>query len=70
MTNIESMIDKDGNKLYAFVMLLMINELYVSASIILAESIKNSGCVADLVILIDNSISEKAMVLSLWVFTL
>jgi len=59
MTNIESMIDKDGNKLYAFVMLLMINELYVSASIILAESIKNSGCVADLVILIDNSISEK-----------
>lgn len=59
MTFIDSMIDTNGNKLYAYVMLLILNETYVSAALILAESLKNSGCLADLVILIDEHISMK-----------
>ncbi len=59
MSFIDSMIDTNGNKLYAYVMMLILNETYVSPALILAESLKNSGCLADLVILIDEHISVK-----------
>lgn len=59
MTFIDSMIDINGKKLYAYVMMLILNETYVPAALILAESLKNSGCLADLVILIDEHITDK-----------
>jgi hypothetical protein len=58
MTLFDDMIEKDGKKIYAYVMFLIIDETYFPASIVLAESIKNSGCLADLVIMIDNNISD------------
>ena len=40
--NFDSMINKDGTKKYAYIMLLMISDTYVPASIVLAESLKKS----------------------------
>lgn len=54
--NFDSMINKDGTKKYAYVMLLMISDTYVPASIVLAESLKKIGCLADLVIMVDEDI--------------
>lgn len=59
--NIDLMINKDGSRKYAYVMLLMINEKYVPASIVLAESLKKIGCLADLVMMIDENISEDTV---------
>ena len=59
--DIESMINKDGTKKYAYVMLLMIDEKYVPASIVLAESLKKIGCLADLVVMIDENINDKTV---------
>jgi len=59
--NIDSMINKDGSRKYAYVMLLMINEKYAPASIVLAESLKKIGCLADLVMMIDENISEDTI---------
>ncbi len=59
MVLIDNMINPNGNKLYAYIMMLILNETYVPAAFILAESLKNSGCLADLVIFIDDSISKK-----------
>lgn len=59
--NIDLMINKDGSRKYAYVMLLMINEKYVPASIVLAESLKKIGCLADLVMMIDENISEDVV---------
>jgi len=55
------MINKDGSRKYAYVMLLMINEKYAPASIVLAESLKKIGCLADLVMMIDENISEDTI---------
>jgi hypothetical protein len=54
--NFDSMINKDGTKKYAYIMLLMIGDEYVPASIVLAESLKKIGCLADLVIMVDEQI--------------
>ncbi len=59
MVLIDNMINQNGDKLYAYVMMLILNETYVPASLILAESLKNCGCLADLVIFIDHTISKK-----------
>jgi len=54
--NFNSMINKDGTKKFAYVMLLMLTDEYVPPSIVLAESAKKIGCLADLVILVDEKI--------------
>ena len=54
--NFNSMINKDGTKKFAYIMLLMLTDEYVPPSIVLAESLKKIGCLADLVILIDEKI--------------
>jgi hypothetical protein len=58
--NIKQMINENGEKQYAYVMLLMINEDYIPGALILAESLRNIGCLADLVIMIDETISIEA----------
>lgn len=50
------MINKDGTKKFAYIMLLMLTDEYVPPSIVLAESLKKIGCLADLVILVDEKI--------------
>jgi len=54
--NFNSMINKDGTKKYAYVMLLMLTDEYVPPAIVLAESLKKIGCLADLVILVDSQV--------------
>ena len=56
-----NMIDNDGNKKYAYITFLIINELYVPASIILAESLKKIGSLSELVIMIDENISNETI---------
>lgn len=51
------MIETNGNKNYAYVTLLILNELFTSAAIVLAESLRKIGSLAELVIMIDESIT-------------
>lgn len=51
--NFDSMINKDGTKKYAYIMTLFGSDEYVPPAIVLAESLKKIGCLADLVILVD-----------------
>jgi hypothetical protein len=55
---LKDMIDEHGKKKYAYVTMLIINELYAPASIVFAESLKKIGSLAELVIMIDNNISK------------
>ncbi len=61
MTILSDMINKNGNKEFAYVMLLMLNETYVPGSIVLSESLRNSGCMADLVLMVDKNISVQTV---------
>ncbi len=54
--NFNTMINKDGTKKFAYIMLLMLTDEFVPPSIVLAESAKKIGCLADLVILVDEQI--------------
>ncbi len=58
---IDKFIKSNGDKKYAYVMLLMIDEKYVSASLVLAESMRKTACLADLVVMIDETISEETI---------
>ena len=55
---IDIMIRNDGSKKYAYVTLLMILDIYASPAIILAESIRKLGSLADLVVLLDKGVSK------------
>jgi hypothetical protein len=55
------MIDNNGKKEYAYITMLIINELYTPAAIVLAESLKKIGSLAELVIMIDNNISDNTI---------
>lgn len=55
-----TMFDENGNKLYAYVTLVMMGDRYVSGAIVLAYSIRKLGTNADLVILITHDVSENA----------
>ncbi len=61
MTIFSDMINKNGSKEFAYVMLLMLNETYVPGSIVLSESLRNSGCMGDLVMMVDKSISQETI---------
>lgn len=53
------MISFDGNKNYAYVTLIMIEDIYIAGAIVLAESIRKLGSLADLVVIVTNSISNE-----------
>jgi len=55
------MIDNNGKKNYAYVTMLIINELYSPASIVLSESLKKIGSMAELVIMIDKNIRKSTI---------
>ena len=55
----EKMVDSNGKNIYAYVCLVMLGDLYISAAIVLAQSLINSGSKADRVVLVTPDISEE-----------
>jgi len=55
----EKMRDSNGNNIYAYVTLVMLGDLYISAAIVLAQSLINCGSEADRVVLVTNDVSEE-----------
>lgn len=52
------MVDEHGNKLYAYVTLIMLGDRYIPGAIVLAHSIKRLDSQADLVVLVTPDVSE------------
>lgn len=53
----DDMMNSDGSKNYAYVTLVMIGDLYISAAIVLAESLRKLDTKADLVVLVTPDVS-------------
>ena len=51
------MIDEHGNKLYAYVTLVMLGDRYIPGAIVLAHTIKRLDSQADLVVLVTSDVS-------------
>ena len=60
---IDGIINENGNYNYAYVVILVQNDVYASASIVLAESLRKIGCLGDLVIMVDKKISSQTIAL-------
>jgi hypothetical protein len=56
----EKMTDSEGKNIYAYVCLVMLGDAYVSAAIVLAQSLINCGSKADRVVLVTPDVSEEA----------
>lgn len=54
----DDMINPDGTKNYAYVTLIMIGDKYIAGAIVLADSIRKLGSLADLVVLVTNDVSK------------
>ena len=55
----ENMYDEHGKKLYAYVTLVMLGDLYIAAAIVLAHSLRKLNTKADLVILVTPDVTES-----------
>jgi hypothetical protein len=55
----EKMVDSDGKNIYAYVCIVMLGDLYISAAIVLAQSLINSGSKADRVVLVTPDVTEE-----------
>ena len=53
------MINSDGSKNYAYVTLIMIGDKYIAGALVLAESIRKLGSLADLVVMVTNDVSQE-----------
>jgi hypothetical protein len=58
---IDKFIKKQGTYNYAYVVMIINNDIYANPGIIFAESLKKVGCLSDLVALIDNKISLETI---------
>lgn len=58
---INNIIDDIGKYDYAYVVMLIKKDIYASASIVFAESLRKIGCLGDLVIMTDNDIDTKTI---------
>lgn len=54
---IDKFIKKTGQYKYAYVVLIINNDIYANPGIVFAESLKKIGCLSDIVALVDNNIS-------------
>ena len=54
----EVMVDEHGNRLYAYVTLVMLGDRYIPGAIVLAHSIRRLDSQADLVVLVTPDVSE------------
>lgn len=53
------MVDSNGKNIYAYVTLVMLGDRYIPAAIVLAQSLKNCGTKADLVVLVTPDVSNE-----------
>jgi glycogenin glucosyltransferase len=56
----EKLTDNNGNNLYAYVTYVMLEEYHVGEAIVLAQSLINTGCNCDRVVLVTQDISQDA----------
>jgi hypothetical protein len=61
MTDVNNMINVDGDKKYAYATLIMLNNIYASPAIVLAESIRKLGSLADLIIYVDKNLDKNTV---------
>jgi len=61
MNVLDRIININGTNNYAYVVMVINNDIYASASIVFAESIRKIGCLGDLVILVDKFISKQTL---------
>jgi len=54
-----TMIGSDGKRLYAYVTLVMLGDLYIAGAIVLAHTLRLLNTQADLVVLVTNDVSEE-----------
>lgn len=54
----ETMIDSNGKRLYAYVTLVMLGDLYIAGAIVLAHTIRLLNSQADLVVLVTSDVSQ------------
>jgi len=55
----EKMRDTNGNNIYAYVTLVMLGDAYISAAIVMAQSLINTGSEADRIVLVTNDVTEE-----------
>jgi len=63
MSYINNFIEKSGKYNYAYVSIIINNDIYANPAIIFAESLKKVGCMCDIIALIDNRITEQTIFL-------
>ena len=62
MSNIlNEIINLDGTCDYAYVVIVMDKNIYINPAIVFADSIRKIGCICDLVVMIDEKISEESI---------
>lgn len=59
--SINDIINNDGKSNYAFVTMVIKNDIYASASIVFAESVRKIGCLSKLIVMVDNNISDETL---------
>jgi len=63
MSYITNFIEKSGKYKYAYVSIIINNDIYANPGIIFVESLKKIGCMCDIIALIDNQITEQTIIL-------
>lgn len=63
MSYINKFIEKSGKHNYAYVSIIINNDIYANPGLIFAESLKKVGCMCDIIALIDNKITEQTIFL-------
>jgi hypothetical protein len=63
MSYINNFIEKSGKYNYAYVSIIINNDIYANPAIIFAESLKKVGCMCDIIALIDNRITDQTIFL-------
>lgn len=63
MSYINKFIEKSGKYNYAYVSIIINNDIYANSGIIYATSLKKVGCMCDIIALIDDKITEQTIIL-------
>ena len=58
---INNFINKNGTFNYAFVVMVVNDDIYSNPAIIFSESLKKVGCLCDIIVMINNNISDECV---------
>lgn len=61
MSYITKFIEKSGKYNYAYVSIIISNDIYANPGIIFVESLKKVGCMCDIIALVDDKITEQTI---------